>query len=150
MSVADELREVEGQLVRHIESLRRRIEVLQATATNMRAVLSFHRVGIGSDDFLPNMSVRRLLGRGETRGYCMEALKAAPDGLDTRELARYVMVRKGLDADDDVLVGQIVRSVAYVLMAARRKKIVRSDGKRNGRRLWRIEDRLGNAPTRRK
>ena len=140
MSVLDELRDVEGQLVRHIETLHRQIDLLEATNSNMRAVLSFHRLDIGPKDFLPNMSVRRLLGRGETKGYCLEVLKAAPRSLDTRELARHVMIRKGLDADDPVLVSKIVRSVAYVMMAARRRRIVRSDGKRNGNRLWHIEE----------
>lgn len=32
----------------------------------------------------------------------MEALRAAPDGLDTRELAKAVMRAKGLDVDERV------------------------------------------------
>jgi hypothetical protein len=83
------------------------------------------------------VDLNRVLRRGETTRYCMEAL-AAEGPLDTRELSLRIMRIKGLNESDKVLQTTIALRVVQTLrMRARRGKV---DGtvRRKGVCLWRL------------
>lgn len=83
------------------------------------------------------VDLNRVLRRGETTRFCMEAL-AADGPLDTRELALRIMRIKGLNESDKVLLTSIALRVVQTLrMRARRGKV---DGtvRRKGVCLWRL------------
>lgn len=85
------------------------------------------------------VDLNRVLRRGETTRFCMEAL-AAEGSLDTRELAVRLMRAKGLNESDKVLLTSIALRVVQTLrMRARRGKV---DGtvRRKGVCLWRITE----------
>ena len=66
----------------------------------------------------------------------MEALRSAPDGLDTRELAKAVMRAKGLDVDERVFRNSLTQSVVTLFGRLERKGVVRCVGKRKGVKVW--------------
>ena len=135
------------QLQRLIETYQRNIASLGSDLANMRAVLDFHAQTGTATDFLPHMSVRKLFKREEMFGYCREAFQEAGGVLDTRELARFVVARKGLDPDDAVIRKRIVFSIMQVMRTARRHRMVVQEGKRKGVCLWRFTNREAR-PTR--
>ena len=139
-SLIEALKEEAEDVERLVESCKRKSAILQANISDMRAVLAFHEQNVSEDDFLPHMSVRKLFKSGEIRRYCLQALKAAGGCLDTRELARVVVAKKGLDVDDVVLRKKIVFSVMQVMKTARRYHLVVGEGKRKGVRMWRLSE----------
>lgn len=90
-------------------------------------------------DTLPvYMGLRRIFTHGEITRLALGALRAAPDGLDTRELALAVMSAKGLDTEDRVFRVSLAQSIVTLLGRLELKRVVRCDGKRRGVKLWRV------------
>ena len=71
------------------------------------------------------MGLTRLFRRGEITGLALEALRAAPDGLDTRELATAVMRAKGFDVDERVFRNSLTQSVVTLFGRPEQKGVVR-------------------------
>ena len=136
--VVDALLAKEAELVRDLESIHRKMDRLRSDLSELRAVEAFHRQNIDNADFLPHMSIRRQFKQNEIRGLCITALKAFGGCLDTRQLASFVIERKGLDTQDAALKKKIVFSVMQAMKTARRKRIVIDAGHQLGVRLWRL------------
>lgn len=136
MTIIRELRQREGALIRHIETLDRKIERLKADWSSMKGVLAHQRQQISPAELMPHMDFRRFFGSNELRRDCLQALKAAPQGLTSRDIARIVMARIGADVDDEVLLAKLVDRVAYVLRKLRFKKLVNSPFRQKGVTVW--------------
>ena len=74
--------------------------------------------------------------RGTFRAREWEALRAAPDGLDTRELATAIMRAKGLDVDERVFRISLGQSVVTLFGRLERKGVVRCVARRKGVKVW--------------
>ncbi len=55
------------------------------------------------NNYVPGASVRHLFRKDEAWIVCRDALRAAPDGLNTRELATLCLASKGFDTADVAL-----------------------------------------------
>ena len=79
----------------------------------------------------------RLFDRGERARIIFDALREAPDGLDTKELAVIVTKAKGLDLDDTEL-SDMRRLICIGMQRFRTKGRVRQGELRDGVRVWRL------------
>jgi hypothetical protein len=75
--------------------------------------------------------------RGEIFAICRKALEAAPEGLDTRQLAAIVLRERGLDANDIVLRRSIAYNIIQTLGSRLKRGTIASPGKRGNVRVWR-------------
>jgi hypothetical protein len=74
--------------------------------------------------------------RGELFALCNAALAEAPEGLDTRELARAVIRAKRLDENDYVLRKAIGFRVVQVMLRQEIRGCIIGAGKRRGVTMW--------------
>ncbi len=112
-----------------------RVENARHDLAHLQATLRLFR---RCDDTAPvYMGLTRIFRRGEVTGLALEALRASPDGLDTRELARAVMTAKGLDVEDRVFRKSLAQSIVTLLGRLERRGRVRCEGKRRGVKVWR-------------
>lgn len=85
-----------------------------------------------------HMSFAKVFARGEIFAICKKALDAAPDGLDTRQLAVILLQAKGLDADDHIMRRNVAYNIVQIMGNRLKRGSVASNGKQNGVRMWRL------------
>jgi len=120
------------------EEIRRRIRILQKQLTACRADLATMDRALyvfGEPAKYPKRP--QLFGRGERARIIFDALREAPDGLDTKELAIIVMKAKGLELDKAGLF-QLRRHICIGLQRFLSKGRVKQGAMRNGVRVWRL------------
>jgi hypothetical protein len=81
-------------------------------------------------------SIARMFNRGEIFELCLIALSSAPQGLDTRELAVFVMTSKRLDGTDCVLRRAIGYRIVRTMLRQAKRGMVFALQKRRGVRVW--------------
>lgn len=82
------------------------------------------------------MGLTRIFKRGEITALGLEALRASPDGLHTRELATAIMRAKGLDVEERVFRISLTQSVVTLFGRLERKRVVRCVARRKGVKVW--------------
>lgn len=133
------LRAKRDELAKHIDDLEYRLGKARTDLLYLEHALRI--VAEDADSPIPVfMRTARLFGKGELQRICLDLLREAPDGLDTRELGAGVIARKGFDAADERLRVALSHSLADTLGRAKRLGTVTTDAKRRagGVRVWRV------------
>jgi hypothetical protein len=84
-----------------------------------------------------HMGVTRVFRRGEIFKTLQPILEAAPDGMDTRELAEALMIAKGLNPSDKVFRKNLTLSIVHILRMREKRGAIIGNEKRRGVRVWR-------------
>jgi hypothetical protein len=79
----------------------------------------------------------KLFANREMARIIYDALRDAPEGLDTVETAEIVMRSKGFDTADKTTFAKVKHSVCNAMLRAAREGKVAEGGVRNGIRVWR-------------
>ena len=130
------LRTKRDELERIIGSYEKSISAARSDLAHVNATLEFLGRDGASNIYPSRLSIVRMFERGEIFCLCNAALAAAPEGLDTRELALAVIRAKGLDERDPVLRKAIGFRVVQVMLRQEARGNVRWVGKRRGVRVW--------------
>lgn len=134
------LRAKRDELANHIRDLERRLSKARTDLLYLEHALRI--VAEDASEIPVFMRTARLFAKGELQRICLDLLREAPDGLDTRELGAGVIARKGFDPADERLRVAISHSLVDMLGRAKRLGTVTTDAKRRagGVRVWRIPD----------
>ena len=84
------------------------------------------------------VSLSKLFRRGELPRIIFDALREAPEGLDTRELSAVCLRDRGLDNSDIVLRRSMAMKICNTLDKLRIKGGIDKAGMRNGVVVWRL------------
>src|ERR1700674_3415349 len=95
------LRSKRDEILHSIRLYERQLEQARADLAHMTAAIRLFEAGCNPKDMPRYVDVHRLFKRGGPMMLCKAALASGPK--TTRELARYVMQARGLDAGDKVL-----------------------------------------------
>ncbi|QXX75350.1 hypothetical protein [Methylovirgula sp. HY1] len=131
------LRSKRDDLERIIKAYEGKIKAAQHDLMHVNATLRLFELNGAHEVFPVHADVTRLFRRGEMVRLCKDALAGAPEGLDTRELARAVIIAKGLDAEDAVLRKAVAYRIVQALTGQWQRGGLTSGGKRQGVRVWR-------------
>lgn len=117
-----------------IRNYEKRLDQARADYAHVAATIAIMDAKEGNTALLPYDGIKRLFRYGELAELARDALQ---DGeKDTRQLALYVMERKGLDTGDKVLAS----AVALRLVNSLNKQLIigkiASPGKKGGVRVW--------------
>ncbi|TAL78093.1 MAG: hypothetical protein EPN75_11685 [Beijerinckiaceae bacterium] len=134
--VVNTLRSKRDELERIIKAYEGKIEAARHDLMHVNATMRLFELNGAVEVFPVHADTSRLFRRGEITRICKEALAAAPEGLDTRELARAVIRAKGLDETDAVLRKAVAFRVVQSLSMQWKRGGVGSGGKRGGVRVW--------------
>ena len=137
----------EPQIVNTLRSKRDELERIigsyEATATaakrdlmHVNATLELFERNGALTAYPSRMSIVRIFKRGEIFTLCKPALAEAPEGLDTRELARAVIRARGMDEADTVLRKAIGFRIVQVMLRQEARGLVIGAVKRKGVRVW--------------
>lgn len=127
--------------VAELEGLIRTYEAgLEKARCDLATINSAVRI-LGRDETLParytpGASVRHLFAKDEAWIICREALKAAPDGLHTRELAILCLKAKDFDANDAALRKGMQAALTSILSKKVLRREVTRGPKRAAARVW--------------
>lgn len=130
------LRNKAGQVENYIANMEGKIAAARADLAHIRATLALFEANSDTPQYPVHMGVSRLFKRGEMWRLVEPALNAAPQGLDTRELAQVVIRAKGLDPHDKVFRGTVTLALIHVLRMRHKRGKIRDAGKRKGVRMW--------------
>lgn len=93
------------------------------------------------NNYVPGASVRHLFRKDEAWIVCRDALRAASDGLNTRELATLCLQSKGFDVNDVALRKGMQATLTGILgKKVLRREVTRGE-KREATRVWRSSER---------
>jgi len=123
---------------RYILETETKLAQARADLAHIRATLALFTANGDTQQYPAHMGLHRLFKRGEMWKVIEPALRAAPDGLDTRELALLIIKAKGLDENDKVFRNSIVLSTVHIMRMRHKRGQVSDGGKRKGVRIWRI------------
>jgi hypothetical protein len=137
--IVNTLRTKRSEVEKAIKAYEREVEKLKLDLAHISATLAMFETDAIKSDFRVPMSIARIFRKGEAFGLCKKALEAAPDGLDTRELAVIVMEAKGLDTSDKVMRKAVALSLVNVLGMRHKRGHIGAGGMRKGVRVWRTE-----------
>lgn len=127
------LRRKRDEIITVIKLYERQLEQARADLAHVNAAMRLFDAGA---DVRPYVDIHRVFKRAEKIELCREALTAGP--MTTKEVALFLMCRKGLDTGDKVLAKAVANNLIHSLrMQAARGRIV-MDGKRKGVCVWRI------------
>lgn len=116
--------------------LEKALEQARADLSHIAAVVRLYEAPDAGEEFPTHMNLSRLFARGELPMICNDALKAAPDGLSTRQLALIVIDAKGLDARDRHLRTSIAYRIVQVMRRQEKQRRVKRIGKLDGAIVW--------------
>lgn len=139
--IVNTLRNKRNDIERAIKAYEKQIADARADLSHINATLRLFEVGGERTQFPVHMGLARMFKRGELFGLCRAALEAAPEGLDTRELAISVIEAKRLDATDKVLRQAVAYSIVNVMRRQAGRGTVIAGEKRKGVRMWRTISR---------
>ena len=133
------LRTKRDELERIIGSYEKSISAARRDLAHVNATLELLGRDGASNIYPSRLSIVRMFERGEIFCLCNNAaLAAAPEGLDTRELALAVIRAKGLDERDSVLRRAINYRIIQVMLRQEMRGRITGAGKRKGLRVWAI------------
>jgi hypothetical protein len=130
------LRTKRDKLVRIINSYKKSATTARCDLAHINATLEFFERGNQTNAYPSRLSIARMFNRGEIFELCKTALFEASHGLDTRELALYVIRAKGIDENDSVLRKAIGFRVIQAMLRQEMRGHVTPTGKRRGVRVW--------------
>jgi hypothetical protein len=137
LQIVNTLRSKRDELERIISSYEKAATVARRDLAVVNATLELFERGGEPNGYPSHMSIVRMFKRGEIFGLAKAALAEAPDGLDTRELARSVIRAKGMDENDRVLRKAIGFRIVQALLRQEARGRIAGAGKRRGARVWR-------------
>lgn len=126
-----------------IRAYEKKAEALRRDLAHVNATLRLFELNGAHEVFPVHMDLTRLFKRGEVFAICKQALEAAPDGLDTRELALAVIRAKGMDEADAVLRKAINYRIVQAMRMQEMRGRVSGAGRRKGVRVWRTSNACG-------
>ncbi|MDX2264432.1 MAG: hypothetical protein NW215_05625 [Hyphomicrobiales bacterium] len=126
------------------DEIRRAIADYEAKAKAARADLITISAALkifGEDAGEPKLYVERsrIFGRGDLNRIVFDALRDAPDGLDTTEITDIALDAQGIDGSDKALRARVHHSVCNAMMRYASKKQVVAGDMRSGVRVWRLK-----------
>ena len=119
-----------------IRAYEKKAETLRRDLAHVNATLRLFELNGDHEVFPVHMDLNRLFKRGEIIAISKQALEAAPEGLDTRELALAVIRAKGMDEGDAVLRKAINYRIVQAMRMQEMRGKVSSSGTRKGVRVW--------------
>lgn len=135
--VINTLRTKAGELEAHIRKLERATKQARIDLAHINASIRMFEPPKPGEAFPLHMNLGRLFKGRELGQLCRDALADGPK--DTRELARYVIVAKGLDQEDKPLRQSVaLRIVNAMTQAQKRRSYVERDGKNGNVIRWRL------------
>lgn len=127
------LRRKRDEIITVIKLYERQLEQARADLAHVTAAM---RIFESDADVKPYVDIHRIFKRSEKIELCREALASGP--MTTKELALFLMRKKGLDTGDKVLAKAIANNLIHSLrMQAMRGRVV-MEGKRKGVCVWRL------------
>ncbi len=127
------LRRKRDEIIAVIKLYERQLEQARADLTHVNAAMRLFDAG---EDVRPYVDIHRVFKRAEKIALCREAL--ASGAMTTKEVALFLMRRKGLDTGDKVLAKAVANNLIHSLrMQAMRGRVI-MDGKRKGVCVWRL------------
>jgi hypothetical protein len=133
--VISQLRKKREEIQRAITDLELRLREARADLSTVNSTLRI----FGEESGEPRLYLDRLtlFHSGELTRIVYDALREAPDGLDTSELADIAMRHKGYSPDDKVVRARVKHSVTNAMLRYARKGKVEAGEIRRGVRVWR-------------
>src|ERR1700730_18316082 len=131
-ATATALRTKRDELVRVIGSYEKSISAARRDLAHVNATLELFERDTPPNVYPSRLSIARTFKRGEIFCLCHTALTAAPEGLDTRELATAVVTAKGMDQADTVLRKAICFRIVQAMLRQGMQGRVASYRKRKG------------------
>jgi hypothetical protein len=128
------LRTKRDELDRLISSYEGALAAARRDFVNVSATLELFEKEGAPAAYPSRLTIVRMFKRGEVFSLCKAALAEAPEGLDTRELARAVIRAKGMEETDNVLRKAIGYRIVQTML--RKRNSVSSRGRRRGVRVW--------------
>ncbi len=127
------LRRKRDEIISVIKLYERQLEQARADLAHVNAAMRLFDAG---EDVRPYVDIHRVFKRAEKIALCREALASGP--MTTKDVALFLMRRKGLDTGDKVLAKAVANNLIHSLrMQAARGRIV-MEGKRKGVCVWRL------------
>lgn len=130
------LRRKRDQMEAAIRAYEKKTEALRRDLAHVNATLRMFELNGEHEVFPVHMDLTRLFKRFEIGRLCHEALAAAPEGLDTRELALAVIRSKGMDEGDAVLRKSVNYRIVQAMRMQEKRGRIATLGKRKGVCLW--------------
>lgn len=112
------------------------IEAMRSDLMHINATLRLFELNGAVENVPLQTPLLMRMKRGEVAKICMAALASAPEGLDTRELAKKVIQAKGLDDRDPALRKTVALKVISTLAGRLRSGQIKDGGRRKGVRIW--------------
>src|SRR5690606_30507036 len=104
------------QIEKHLKTLERHVAQARHDLAHVNATIRLFEVDGKRLQFPAYVSFRSIFKKGEIFGLCKEALAASEDSTgDTRQIAAYIIAKKGWDASDRVLAVSVSHSVVTTL-----------------------------------
>jgi hypothetical protein len=134
------------QIAKHIKSLEGHLAQAKHDMAHVNATIRLFEVGDERLQFPAYVSFRSVFKKGEIFGLCKEAMQVPASGgsadnctgLDTRQIAAYIIAKKGWDATDRALAVSVGHSVVTTMGERFRRGLVTKAGKRQGAVVWRL------------
>jgi hypothetical protein len=136
--IINTLRSKRDELDRIISSYEKAATAARRDLAHVNATLELFGRGDVPIAYPSRLSIVRMFKRGELLALCRTSLAEAPEGLDTRELARAVIHAKGMDENDSVLRKAIGFRIVQVMLRQAARGLVTGAVKRKGMRVWRL------------
>jgi hypothetical protein len=134
--IVNTLRSKRDELERIISSYEKSAIAARRDLAHVNATLELFERNGTPNAYPSRLSIVRMFKRGEIFGLCKAALAEAPEGLDTRELARAVIRAKGMDEADGVLRKAIGYRIVQTMLRQEARGHVMGAWKRRGIRVW--------------
>jgi hypothetical protein len=133
--VISQLKKKREEIERAITDLEIRLRDMRADVATVNGTLRI----FGEETGEPRVYLDRLtlFRTGELIRIAYDALREAPDGLDTTELADIAMARKGYDPGDRMLRARVKHSVTNAMLRYASKGKIAAGEMRKGVRVWR-------------
>jgi hypothetical protein len=119
-----------------IQNYERELEKARADYAHITAALAIFDAGDKPGSQRPYSHVFRGFRYGEIASWCRDKLAEGP--LSTPELTHHVMLKKGMDTENRVLVRSMGFSVLQSLRGMARRQMVQKLPKSRGRCVWRL------------
>jgi hypothetical protein len=129
------LRSKRAEILASIQLYEKRLAQARADLAHVTACISIFEATGDGDDLSSYVDTHRLFARGEMMALCKEALASGPK--TTKELALYVIGRKGMDTGDKVLAHSMAQRMIHALRQQwRRGGLADGGAKVKGARVW--------------
>ena len=139
--VVSALKAKRAELAGRIEHCQEELRGLVIDLDNVDHVLRLFAPDIDLVEIRPKpLPPRAHAFKGEMTRILLEALREAPDGLDSRELARRVMAGRGINPHDARLARTIVKRVGAALRHHKMCGLLTSEQGQGGLLVWRVSE----------